>query len=111
MAVNCTGSSGATIQDGKIVLTSDSAYVKYTVDFGAKEASNFKVYAKGNGGQINLYYGEPESGKKCVDLYVPGNNSWGEIKNTTWPKVPTGVVNIYVKATNANTEIEWLQFE
>ncbi len=111
MAVNCTGSSGATIQDGKIVLTSDSAYVKYTVDFGAKEASHFKVYAKGNGGQINLYYGEPESGKKCVDLYVQGNNSWGEIKNTTWPKVPTGVVNIYVKATNANTEIEWLQFE
>lgn len=111
MAVNCTGSSGTTVQDGKIVFTSSSAYVKYTVDFGAKEASKLKVYGKGSGGQINLYYGEPESGTKSVDIYVPGNNSWSEMSNTTWPKIPTGVVNIYIKATNANTEIEWLQFE
>lgn len=113
MAVNCSGSSGTTVQDGKLVFASSSSYAKYTIDFGAKEATNFKIYVKdgGNGGTVKLYYGEPGSGKESATVYNLGNGSWSNAKNSIWPRIPTGVATVYIQCSNPNTEIEWIQFE
>lgn len=111
-AANYAGGSGITVSDGAVVFSSSASYVKYTVDFGAVVAKRVTIHVKdgGNGGTVKVFYGEPESGTKCADIYNLGNGVWTETSNTTWPTPPTGEVTIYLQCSNAGTEIDWIQF-
>lgn len=111
-ATDHAGGSGITVSDGTVVFSDSASYVKYTVDFGAVVANKVTIHVKdgGSGGTVKVYYGEPENGTKCADIYNLGNGIWTEASNTTWPKPPTGVTTVYLQCSNAGTEIDWIQF-